>query len=308
MNRGVWAIKIFHEIRKYKDDFPLWTATYENMSYLAHRHSEIELMLVLEGITHVTVDGEEYIARKGDLLICGSQSIHFNRANEDPNKLAFILFDSDLVKDETTTWHENHFFCADTLRTLGIENAVHELFETIAKEMAQRRPYYQKIVTAEITRFWYAVRRAAPPKEQKTVTRYGIEKLEKSIRFIKEHYKEPLTLKTVADTAGFSPCYYSSLFRHFMGVGFNRYLQILRVNAAALILKNENVRVLDAALDSGFANLRTFNRVFKLITGQTPGDFISSREEKTFGIIPLDEEDVLPVENDSLVVKLKRTQ
>ena len=43
---------------------------------------------------------------------------------------------------------------------------------------------------------------------------------------------------------------------------------------AAAELKASGKRVLDIALSSGFNNIRTFNRVFKEITGYTPSEFL----------------------------------
>ena len=39
-------MKAFHEVRNYTSDFMVWHKQYENISFIAHWHREIELIYV----------------------------------------------------------------------------------------------------------------------------------------------------------------------------------------------------------------------------------------------------------------------
>lgn len=268
-------MQVFHEIRKYKDDYPVWSSDYQNMSYLAHRHNEIELTYIAEGSALITMDGAEYHARKGDLIVCGVQSIHFNNSYQLSNKLNIILFDPKLIFQETINWHENYFLSESRLQSLGLTKTVNRLFETIPSELNNKLSHYKKIITAVLSEFWYTLLRALPEEEKEFANANSLKKIEKSIIFLKAHYKESLTLEDAAKSVDLSPSYYSSLFHCYMGIGFLNYLQIIRIENAVNLLQSDRCRIIDAALDSGFTNIRSFNRAFKQLTGSTPKKFLS---------------------------------
>jgi AraC-like DNA-binding protein len=84
-----------------------------------------------------------------------------------------------------------------------------------------------------------------------------------------------ITLSFAAEKMNFSESYFSRVFKRLMGINFVTYLNMIRVEHAAAELKASGKRVLDIALSSGFNNIRTFNRVFKEITGYTPSQFLN---------------------------------
>ncbi|MNE86506.1 HTH-type transcriptional regulator YesS [compost metagenome] len=54
---------------------------------------------------------------------------------------------------------------------------------------------------------------------------------------------------------------------------FVDFLAELRVNKAKELLDDTQVSIQDIALQVGYANAITFGRVFKRVTGMTPGDY-----------------------------------
>lgn len=79
---------------------------------------------------------------------------------------------------------------------------------------------------------------------------------------------------------------------------------MVRVEHAANELKNTSSKVTDIAIDCGFNNIRTFNRVFKEITGCTPSEFLKLTDPDSYNLTyykrKSSEQEF--VENDSLTV------
>lgn len=69
-----------------------------------------------------------------------------------------------------------------------------------------------------------------------------------------------------------------------MGIPYITYLNMIRVEHAAEQMKLTGKKLLEIALNSGFNNIRTFNRVFKQITGYTPSEFSALREPDIYAI------------------------
>lgn len=103
--------------------------------------------------------------------------------------------------------------------------------------------------------------------------------IQQSLRYLERHFRKTLSLKEVADHVYLNPAYFSSLFKHRTGKTFIEKLTELRVQEAKqkLALSDEKISVL--AENTGFLNIRHFNRVFKQETGMTPKDYREQRRQ-----------------------------
>ena len=98
--------------------------------------------------------------------------------------------------------------------------------------------------------------------------------------YIYENYREPITLKDVADHLYLSPTYLSKYFTKNFGVNFYTYLQNVRLDYAVKALLIEKVPVTKAALDNGFSNISAFTTVFKRKFNMQPSKYIKMLEEQ----------------------------
>ena len=80
-----------------------------------------------------------------------------------------------------------------------------------------------------------------------------------------------------------SPFQLSRLCNQKIGMGFNAYLNFLRITTAKRLLLYTNQSVAQIAKDCGFETVRTFNRAFREITGgQTPSSYRSGTQNPAF--------------------------
>ena len=75
-------MKAFHEVRNYPTDLMVWHKDYENISFIAHWHREIELLYIKSGSIKMQVSSHSFTAHKGDLIICDTGDIHYSNAYE----------------------------------------------------------------------------------------------------------------------------------------------------------------------------------------------------------------------------------
>jgi YesN/AraC family two-component response regulator len=100
--------------------------------------------------------------------------------------------------------------------------------------------------------------------------------LQRARECIHAHFSDNLTLAQVARAAGVHPVYLGQIFRQEFGETLGEYLNRIRVRAAAGLLANSELPLSTLALDLGFYDQSHFTRVFRRLTGATPGMF---REE-----------------------------
>ena len=91
--------------------------------------------------------------------------------------------------------------------------------------------------------------------------------------YISDHCAENLTVEALAEKTGFSKFHFSRLFKQFTGMTCYNYLISKRISCAEKLLITPNLSVTEAALQSGFNSLSTFNRIFKSVKGCTPSEY-----------------------------------
>ncbi len=70
--------------------------------------------------------------------------------------------------------------------------------------------------------------------------------------YIETKLREPITMKELADAAGYSPWYAARLFKEATGLTPFDYIRSRRLTKAALTLRDGDERVIDVALDFVF--------------------------------------------------------
>ena len=98
----------------------------------------------------------------------------------------------------------------------------------------------------------------------------NVEAVQRMQDYIERNIGEPITLRELSDSAGYSPFHCARLFKEYTGETPFDYIRMLRLSRAALMLRDEKVKVLDVALDFVFGSHEGFTRAFSKEFGVTP--------------------------------------
>lgn len=101
----------------------------------------------------------------------------------------------------------------------------------------------------------------------------GNQHIRRALRYMAEHYHQPITLESTAKEVGLSPNHFSTLFRSSVGIGFREHLCRIRVEESKKLLASTDNSLTDIAVAMGFNDQSYFCKVFKRITGMPPGQF-----------------------------------
>ena len=94
--------------------------------------------------------------------------------------------------------------------------------------------------------------------------------------YIEAHLEEKIAMTDLAREAAFSPWYSHRLFQDYTGLTPASYIRRLRLAKAALRLKHESGRIIDAAFDSGFGSVDVFTRAFSREFGMCPSCYAAN--------------------------------
>ena len=83
------------------------------------------------------------------------------------------------------------------------------------------------------------------------------------ISYIDEHYREKLTLSVLAEMEGVSATYLSRFFQKNVGVSFQAYLTMQRLEKALVLMYDPTISTLDICMNCGFSDYRYLEAAFK---------------------------------------------
>lgn len=95
--------------------------------------------------------------------------------------------------------------------------------------------------------------------------------------YIKKNYMNKISLNDISNYTNLSVSYLSRIFNEEMGCNLNSYINRVRIDNAKLFLLNDVIPLTEAAYLTGFDDQSYFSKIFKKVTGVTPGKFRSKR-------------------------------
>ena len=90
------------------------------------------------------------------------------------------------------------------------------------------------------------------------------------IRAIDAHPEAAYDLTSLAGIARLSPYHFLRMFEQLTGTTPHQYLLRMRLRRAATRVRRESAKILDIALECGFADVSNFNRMFRAEFGVSP--------------------------------------
>ena len=97
--------------------------------------------------------------------------------------------------------------------------------------------------------------------------------IRRAISFIREHYRENISLELLAAHLEITPEYLSTLFNKEVGINFTTFLKRFRISHAKRLLKGSDKKIYEIANEVGYNDPKYFNRVFKEEAGVSPGEY-----------------------------------
>lgn len=93
------------------------------------------------------------------------------------------------------------------------------------------------------------------------------------LQYIQEHYNGELTLAQIAGSANISETECLRCFRRMLSCTPIQYVKQMRIQKAAELLVSTNRKISDIGMECGFQEMSYFAKIFRALTGNTPGAF-----------------------------------
>ena len=152
-------------------------------------------------------------------------------------------------------------------------NSLRSMQELLKIKSKEEVSAWLESIERDVHRFWDAERESAGRNLAVTAACTQIE----------QRFAEELSVQQIAEELELTPGYLSALMKRNTGKNFTEYVTHIRIKRAKEMLRETNDKIYSIALRTGFSDQYYFSRIFKRITGVTPGDWrkgISAEECK----------------------------
>ncbi len=94
--------------------------------------------------------------------------------------------------------------------------------------------------------------------------------IDTAVRYIKQNYERPISLKTLSGLVFLSPEYFCRLFKNKTGVSFSAYLTTYRLDKAKQLLTSTDLKISEIATRVGYDNPSYFSKLYRKHMNMTP--------------------------------------
>lgn len=239
-----------------------------------HWHQRMELLLVERGSYRITIMGGDHIGAPGDVFVIRSGQIHHLRTGDPDPAMYICTFNPALLYlSQTDLASIRNYIPKDALENAGIAKEVYGLFSELLEEEKGGKKYADLMNQARIQLLYGLLARHFGEASRLPRTLTKLEDFQTVLSYISENYHEPISLETIAKQLSYNASYVSSMFVTYTGVNYKMYLDSIRISEASKLLLSTRHSISHISTLCGFENIRTFNNVFRRITGMTPSQF-----------------------------------
>ncbi len=238
------------------------------IGYRSHLHDQIELAMLFEGHTRATVDSTAYDVYGGDVVIVFPNQIHDFRTME---KERYILLKvmPDLMP-ELLTQFTGKLPISNVIRGASADPTLSGLIHNIADTYYGELPFKNTILRGYMLAFFGHLLQKMELRDVQTADVHVVGTI---MNYCAANLDKPLSLGLLEKELHLNKYYISHIMSDKLHIGFNDYINSLRVSNACKYLAGTTHTVTQISEFVGFNTLRTFNRAFMKQMGCTPSEY-----------------------------------
>ena len=262
----------FETINKASDALPHLDFNNENINYLSHYHEEFELIYISRGNLQLQLGQTSFSLSKGDIALVMPGEIH-SFCSTESNKLYIMKFYA------PAGWNLGNIQfrqCVIPPRHPAYGILYAEICH-IHDEFLKKETGYQLAIQRHLLQILLVFLRKIGydfiDMQADMQNNAKINFLNTVQAYIKNHYKEHITLDSIAAYCQYSKYHFSHYFKAVTGKSFLEYVALYRVEQAMRLIGAHGHSMTEISELAGFSSVRSFNRTFKKYTGQAPLEY-----------------------------------
>lgn len=234
----------------------------EALAPTPHLHKEVEIVYTVNGRALAYADRSCTEISNGDLFISFPNQIHYYE-NSQIGDYYVIIFSADTIFGMKNIFNES--LPEQNVYKIGSGTEAEKM---LCEAMQQAKTEFGKTVSVGLLS--QVIGTLAPEFKLKPRTKTDNSTLKSVLNYCNENFQADITLDDIADRLHISKYHISHLFNNKLGIGFNNYINNLRITKACELLRETDKKTTDISVETGFGSIRTFNRAFLQVMQISP--------------------------------------
>ncbi|MBO7177140.1 MAG: helix-turn-helix domain-containing protein [Clostridia bacterium] len=270
------------------DDEPYQLRVSRIAPFEEHRHADIELNYCVRGGFDVLVDKKRYRVGAGELVLIGPMVAHEIPPQSDGERLVLTAVVGSTFLKKHFGFFANASFRSPVYPLSPLSEGDRSLL-LLLRETAElcRHPtsHSDLLITGNLYKICAflldALAASGVSAERETGDLRRVANIERALDLIHYEYAKPLTVEMAAAATGYGKSNFCKIFKDVVGDSFHHVLNQCRVKNAYGLLSESDMPISAVAQEVGFGEAKTFCRVFKEVTGMTPGTYRAQAKRPT---------------------------
>ncbi|OKP76181.1 hypothetical protein A3842_18345 [Paenibacillus sp. P3E] len=253
-----------------------------------HWHNEIELIYLAKGTATFHIENREFAIQKGECLIVHPGELHSGIGTAcDGTCYYSMVFKLSWLSSPQSDRIQELFFepiLQGTARLPALLSAANEIHSKLLVDVRELLSRYERQSTAyEMSLKGLLLQFIADiyqygliESSNESGSLHGREynrQIKQVLSYMETHSSEKLELDQLASVVSLSRSHFCTFFKTLTGMRPMEYLNYIRINKAASLLRSGSYNVLEAALESGYQHVSYFSKCFKFYMNMTPSEY-----------------------------------
>lgn len=253
----------------------------KNEKKVLHNHEYYEIFLTLSpDITHI-INGKELILPKGTLVFIRPKDIHSYMHKKNAFSFINAAFSTDIL-DGLLNFMNNPTLKKRLLESnLSPQITLNDEQYTEAKKLfrnmhlicsdnhQERQEYFKMVLTVLFTKFFSKIDAGDKIESSASVPHWLLDCTEK----MKDYDNFTKGIEAMIAISGVSYEHLARCMKKYYNQTASQFVNNLRINYAANLLRDTNMSIIDICYASGFNNMTHFNSNFKKFYSTTPSAY-----------------------------------
>lgn len=247
-----------------------------------HWHKNLEIDYIIKGRMWTAQNGVDRDVFDNDFVLVNSEVVHQTCGKEpdEPVKYLVVLFSYSYIKAYFPGFDR---YTYDLQQNDQARVRIRELLKGIVFEVENPSELSKLRIScamSQILIFLFSKCRVKKPDLPDQTDPDDPRYIARAIDFIKENYKEKITLEDISSYVGLTPTYFSRCFKNTTHRTFKSYLNLVRLEGTLNDIQNFGASETRAAANNGFPSVKSFIAVFKSVYNCTPSEYVKRYHEE----------------------------
>lgn len=258
-------------------------------STLDYLHCNFRNMLIwfIRGSGSIKVEGKHYEIHEGDIVLLSPHELYHCTVNSDSYHERIVLYVNESILNDFPYDTEGVFdifakrekgtgnlISAETVHSIEAD----KILMTLLKLFQAPTPTGKLLSVCKVIELLIQLKEITSPTTQEPLT-HDSSLIDEILVYINQHYKEDISVSTIAEVFSIHKSYLSHLFTHHVGMSLWSYVILRRIHAFNSLLR-KGASIEESAYQVGFQNYSNFFRLYKKHTGMTPMNYKKQLQSK----------------------------